>query len=129
MVPVTRFTSVNGIPLSELMPPERIEALVQRTRDGGAEVVNLLGRSAYYAPAAAFLDMTDAIIYDQRRLLTASVHLDGEYGHRDIYLGVPILLGKNGVQRVIEVTLTEAEKAALDKSAESVREVLAVMEG
>jgi malate dehydrogenase len=129
MVPVIRFTTVNGIPLSELMPKERIEALVQRTRDGGAEVVNLLGRSAYYAPAAAFLDMTDSVIYDQRRLISASVRLDGEYGHRDIYLGVPVLLGKNGVERVIELTLTEEEKAALDKSADSVREVLAVMDG
>jgi malate dehydrogenase len=129
MVPLTRFTTVNGVPLSELMQPERIETLVQRTRDGGAEVVNLLGRSAYYAPAAAFLDMTDAIVYDQRRLISASVHLDGQYGHRDIYLGVPILLGKNGVEEVIELELTDEEKSELDKSADSVRELLAVMRG
>jgi malate dehydrogenase len=127
MVPLTRFTTVSGVPLSELLSPDRIGALVQRTRDGGAEVVNLLGRSAYYAPAAAFLDMTDAIVYDQRRLISASVHLDGQYGHRDIYLGVPIILGKNGVERVVELSLTNEEKAELDRSADSVREVLEVM--
>lgn len=127
MVPLTRYTTVSGIPLAKLMPAERIDALVQRTRDGGAEVVNLLGRSAYYAPAAAFLDMTDAIVGDQRRLITASVRLDGQYGHKDIYLGVPIILGKNGVERVLELELDSEEKDALDHSAEAVREVLAVM--
>jgi len=127
MVPLPRFTTVNGVPLPELMPEERIEALVQRTRDGGAEIVNLLGRSAYYAPAAAFLDMVDAIVWDQQRLLSASVHLNGEYGQKDVYLGVPIILGAGGVQRVVELPLQPDERQALETSAAAVRELLAVM--
>jgi malate dehydrogenase len=127
MVPLPRFTTVNGIPLPELLSPDRVEKLAQRTRDGGAEVVNLLGRSAYYAPAAAFLDMVDAIIWDQQRLLSASVYLSGQYGHSDVYLGVPIILGAKGVERVVEVKLEEDELAALNRSADAVRELLSVM--
>jgi len=128
MVPLPRLTTVNGVPLPELLPADRIERLVQRTRDGGAAVVNLLGRSAYYAPAAAFLDMVDAILYDQQRLLSASVYLTGEYGQEDVYLGVPIILGSGGVQRVVELDLDEGEREALGKSADAVREVLQVMQ-
>jgi malate dehydrogenase len=127
MVPLPRLTTVNGVPLPELLPTERIEQLVRRTRDGGAEVVNLLGRSAYYAPAAAFLDMVDAIVFDQRRLLSASVHLSGQYGQDDVYLGVPIIVGASGVERVVELDLEEPERRELAKSAEAVRELLAVM--
>jgi malate dehydrogenase len=127
MVPLPRLTTVNGVPLTALLSTERIEQLVQRTRDGGAEVVNLLGRSAYYAPAAAFLDMVDAILFDQHRLLGASVHLSGEYGQSDVYLGVPVVLGAAGVVRVVELALDESERVALAKSADAVRELLAVM--
>ena len=127
MVPLPRFTTVNGVPLPELLDAERIQQLVQRTRDGGAEIVNLLGRSAYYAPAAAFLDMVDAIIFDQQRLVSASVFLDGQYGHRNVYLGVPVILGDGGVQRVVELDLQESERQALRASADAVRELLGVM--
>lgn len=127
MVPLPRLTTVSGVPLPELLSAEKIEELVQRTRDGGAEVVNLLGRSAYYAPAAAFLEMVDSIIHDQKRLIGASVFLDGQYGQQDIFLGVPILLGQNGVEEIVELDLQEAELAALTQSAEAVRETLAVM--
>lgn len=127
MVPLPRHTTVNGVPLTELLDPEHIEHLAQRTRDGGAEIVTLLGRSAYYAPAAAFLDMVDAIVYDQRRLLSASVYLTGQYGHDGVYLGVPIILGANGVERVVELDLDPVERGALGKSAAAVRELLGVM--
>jgi len=127
MVPLPRFTTVNGVPLAELLSKDRIDRLVQRTRDGGAEIVNLLGRSAYYAPAAAFLDMVDAILWDQQRLVSASVYLDGQYGQKDVYLGVPIILGAGGVQRVVELDLAEDERAALTVSAGAVRELLGVM--
>ncbi|HEV3309309.1 MAG TPA: malate dehydrogenase [Chloroflexota bacterium] len=127
MVPLPRFTTVNGVPLPELLGADSIDRLVQRTRDGGAEIVNLLGRSAYYAPAAAFLDMVDAIVFDQRRLLSASVYLDGQYGQTGIYLGVPIILGAQGVERIVELDLDSAEQAALAKSAGSVRELLAIL--
>lgn len=127
MVPLPRLTTVNGIPLPDLLPTDRIDQLVQRTRDGGAEIVNLLGRSAYYAPAAAFLDMVDAIVIGQRRLLSASVYLDGQYGQKDVYLGVPIILGAQGVERIVELDLQDGEKGQLAASAEAVRELLAVM--
>ncbi|HZT96414.1 MAG TPA: malate dehydrogenase [Chloroflexota bacterium] len=127
MVPLPRLTTVNGVPLPQLMPGDAIERLVQRTRDGGAEVVNLLGRSAYYAPAAAFLDMVDSILFDQRRLLAASVLLQGEYSQREVYLGVPIVLGAGGVERIVELDLTDQESEALGRSADAVRELLGVM--
>lgn len=127
MVPLPRFTTVNGVPLPELMDQNRIELLVQRTRDGGAEIVNLLGRSAYYAPACAFLEMVDAIVYDQHRLLAASTYLTGQYGHDDVYLGVPVILGAGGVERVVEFELEASEKDQLDRSAQAVRELLSVM--
>jgi malate dehydrogenase len=128
MVPLPHYTTVNGVPLPQLMPADRIEQLVQRTRDGGAEIVNLLKRSAYYAPAAAFLDMVDAIVLDQHRLLAASVYLTGQYGFSDLFLGVPIILGRRGVERVVELELTEVERQALARSAEAVRNLIDVME-
>ncbi len=127
MVPLPGFTTVNGVPLPQLMDPATIDRLVRRTRDGGAEVVNLLGRSAYYAPAAAFLDMVDSILWDERRLLGASVYLSGEYGQRDVYLGVPVVLGSGGVERIVEFDLGDEDGAALQKSADAVRELLRVM--
>jgi malate dehydrogenase len=127
MVPLPRLTTVNGVPLPELLSAARIDDLVQRTRDGGAEVVNLLGRSAYYAPAAAFLDMVDAIVWDQNRLVSASVYLDGEYDQKDVYLGVPIVLGAGGMKRIVEVELQEEERQALQSSAGTVRELMAIM--
>lgn len=113
MVPLPRYTSVAGFALPELLPAEEIEALVQRTRTGGVEIVNLLKRgSAYYAPAASVAKMVEAVVKDEKRLVAASAYLRGEYGHRDIFLGVPVLLGRNGVEKIYELELTLEERAA-----------------
>ncbi|WP_053367366.1 malate dehydrogenase [Bacillus sp. FJAT-27245] len=128
MVPLVRYSYAGGIPLETLIPKERLEAIVERTRKGGGEIVNLLGNgSAYYAPAASLVEMCEAILKDQRRVLPSIAYLEGEYGYEGIYLGVPTILGANGIEKVIELELTEDEKAALDKSAESVRNVMAVL--
>src|SRR5690625_1483202 len=125
MVPLIRYSYAGGIPLEKLIPAERLEEIVQRTRTGGGEIVELLGNgSAYYAPAAALTEMAEAILKDQRRVLPSIAYLEGEYGYYDIYLGVPTILGGNGIEKVIELELTDEEKAALDKSAESVQNVL-----
>lgn len=125
MVPLTRFTNVGGIPVSELIPADRLEKMVQRTRDGGAEIVALLkSGSAYYAPAASAAQMVEAILKNKRRILPASVLLDGEYGFKGVFLGVPIKLGATGVEEIIEVTLTEDEKEALARSARGVEEAI-----
>lgn len=119
---------MGGIPLETLIPKDRLDAIVERTRKGGGEIVNLLGNgSAYYAPAAALVQMAEAIIKDKRRILPSIALLQGEYGYQDIYLGVPTLLGANGIEKVIELELTAEEKAALDKSVDSVRNVMAVL--
>ncbi|CEA05663.1 Malate dehydrogenase [Metalysinibacillus saudimassiliensis] len=124
MVPLTRYSFAGGIPLTSLISPERLEEIVDRTRKGGAEIVNLLGNgSAYYAPAAAMVEMAEAILKDQKRILPSIAYLEGEYGYSDLYLGVPTLLGANGIEKIFELTLTEEEKAALDASAEAVRAV------
>ncbi|WP_010099130.1 malate dehydrogenase [Ornithinibacillus scapharcae] len=129
MVPLIRYSYAGGIPLEKLIPKERLDAIVQRTRTGGGEIVNLLGNgSAYYAPAASLTVMAEAILKDQRRVIPAISYLDGEYGYYDIYLGVPTILGGKGIEQIIELDLTEEEKAALDKSAESVKSVLKVLE-
>ena len=129
MVPLVRYSSVGGIPIDKLMPKERINAIVQRTRTGGGEIVNLLGNgSAYYAPAASLVQMAEAILKDKKRVLPAIALLEGEYGYRDLFMGVPVLLGGNGVEKVFELELTAEEKAALDKSAESVRNVIKVVQ-
>jgi malate dehydrogenase len=129
MVPIPRYTSVGGFPIPELLDAEAIEELVQRTRTGGAEIVNYLKRgSAYYAPGASTAKMVEAIIKDEKRLLTASVYLRGEYGHRDIFLGVPVLIGKNGIEKIYELDLTQEEKAALDNSAAHVQEGVDTLE-
>ncbi|HJH10596.1 MAG TPA: malate dehydrogenase [Metalysinibacillus jejuensis] len=124
MVPLTRYSFAGGIPLTSLISPERLEEIVDRTRKGGAEIVNLLGNgSAYYAPAAAMVEMAEAILKDQKRILPSIAYLEGEYGYEDLYLGVPTLLGANGIEKIFELALTDEEKAALDASAEAVRAV------
>ena len=128
MVPLVRYSYAGGIPLEKLIPHERIEQIVERTRKGGGEIVQLLGDgSAYYAPAAAIVEMVEAIVKDQRRILPAIAYLEGEYGFHDLYLGVPTILGKHGIEQVLELDLTDEEKAALSKSADSVRSVLNVL--
>lgn len=125
MVPLVRYSCVGGIPVDQLLPAERIEAIVERTRKGGGEIVSLLGNgSAYYAPAASLVEMAEAVLLDQKRLLPAVAYLEGEYGYTDMYLGVPTILGGNGIEKVIELNLTPEEKAALDKSAQSVQSVM-----
>ncbi len=122
MVPLVRYTSVAGIPLSEFLPTAKIEEMVKRTRQGGAEIVSLLKTgSAYYAPSAAVVQMVEAIVRDKKRILPCSVYLQGEYGMKDVVIGVPVKLGKKGMEQVIEIKLTDAEKAELGKSAEDVK--------
>jgi malate dehydrogenase len=129
MVPLVRYSYAGGIPLEKLIPKDRLDAIVQRTRYGGGEIVNLLGTgSAYYAPAASLVQMAEAILKDKRRILPAIAYLEGEYGYHDLYLGVPCILGGNGLEKVIELELTPEEKAALDRSAESVRKVMKVLQ-
>jgi malate dehydrogenase len=129
MVPLVRYSYAGGIPLEKLIPKDRLDAIVERTRKGGGEIVNLLGNgSAYYAPAASLAEMVEAIVKDQRRILPAIAYLEGEYGYEGIYLGVPTILGGNGIEKVIELELTEEEKAALAKSVESVKNVMKVLE-
>ncbi|MBS4173790.1 malate dehydrogenase [Bacillus sp. FJAT-49736] len=128
MVPLVRYSYAGGIPLETLIPKDRLDAIVERTRKGGGEIVNLLGNgSAYYAPAASLVEMVEAIVKDQRRVLPSIAYLEGEYGYDGIYLGVPTILGADGIEKVIELELTAEEKAALDKSAESVRNVMKVL--
>lgn len=128
MVPLIRYSYAGGIPLEKLIPKERLDAIVERTRKGGGEIVNLLGNgSAYYAPAASIVQMVEAIVKDKKRILPAIAYLQGEYGYADLCLGVPTLLGGSGLQKVIELELTADEKAALNRSAESVRAVMAVL--
>ena len=128
MVPLVRYSYAGGIPLETLLTAERLDAIVERTRKGGAEIVNLLGSgSAYYAPAASLVEMTEAILKDQRRILPSIAYLEGEYGFNDLYLGVPTILGAGGIEKIIELDLTVDEKAALSKSAESVRNVINIL--
>jgi malate dehydrogenase len=125
MVPLPRYSTVGGVPITELMTAERIEALVDRTRNGGAEVVALLKTgSAFYAPAASVVEMAESILRDRRRVLPCAVLLEGEYGVNGLYVGVPVVLGHGGVERVIEIKLTEDEQAAFDKSAAAVQELV-----
>jgi len=130
MVPLVRYTSVGGVPIEKLIPKERIEAIVQRTRTGGGEIVGLLGNgSAYYAPAASLVQMTEAILKDKKRILPTIALLQGEYGYTDLFMGVLTVLGGDGIEKIIEIELTPEEKAALDKSAESVRSVMKIVQG
>jgi len=125
MVPLPRYSTVGGVPITELMTPERIEALVTRTRNGGAEVVALLKTgSAFYAPAASVVEMAESILRDRRRVLPCAVLLEGEYGVNGLYVGVPVVLGHGGVERIIEIALTPEEKAAFDGSAAAVQDLV-----
>jgi malate dehydrogenase len=128
MVPLPRYTTVSGIPIGELMPPERVQALIERTRKGGGEIVQLLkSGSAYYAPGAAAAEMVKAVIRDEKKLLPASVLLEGEYGLKDICIGVPVVLGAGGVEKIIELELTGEERSALHTSAATYKEILQSM--
>ena len=125
MVPLPRYSTVAGIPITELLPPDRIEALVTRTANGGAEIVGLLkSGSAYYAPAASTVEMVEAILKDKKKILPCAAYLDGQYGVRGLYVGVPVKLGRQGVEQVIEITLTPEEQAAFQRSAAAVRELV-----
>ncbi|MCB0263042.1 MAG: malate dehydrogenase [Calditrichia bacterium] len=126
MVPLPRYTMVGGIPLPELISQERIDAIVDRTRKGGGEIVGLLKTgSAYYATSAAVLEMVESIVKDKKRILPCAAYLQGEYGYKDMYMGVPIKIGKNGVEKVFELALNDTEKAMLENSAEAVRGLMA----
>jgi malate dehydrogenase len=128
MVPLARMCTVAGIPISQLLPAERVEQIVQRTRDGGAEIVNLLGTgSAYFAPSAAVLQMIDSILLDKKMIMPCSAYLQGEYGFQNIFVGVPVKLGAQGVEQIIELDLSESERAMLQKSADAVQELIKVM--
>ena len=128
MVPLIRYSYAGGIPLEKMMSKEKLDAIVERTRKGGGEIVELLGSgSAYYAPAASITEMAEAILKDQRRVLPSIAYLEGEYGYEDLYLGVPTIIGGNGIEKVIELDLTTEEKAALDKSVESVKSVMKIL--
>jgi malate dehydrogenase len=127
MVPLPRYSTVSGIPVTELLSKEKLDAIVQRTRDGGIEIVNLLKTSAWYAPASAVVEMVDAVLRDKKKILPCAVYLQGEYGMRDVYLGVPVKLGRGGAERVVEISLQEGERAALEKSAAAVRELFKIL--
>ena len=128
MVPLPRYSTVAGIPITELLPREKIDALVKRTRDGGAEIVSLLKTgSAYYAPSAATVEMVEAIFKDKKKILPCAAYLEGEYGIRGFYVGVPVKLGKSGVEEIIQIKLTPEEDAALKKSANAVKELVEII--
>jgi len=128
MVPLISYTTVSGIPVTQLLDAKKLDAIVQRTRGGGGEIVNYLKTgSAYYAPSAAAVQMVEAIVRNKHRVLPCAAWLEGEYGLKEIYLGVPCKLGAKGLEQVIEVELTDAEQAALNKSAESVRETIGIV--
>ena len=129
MVPVVSATTVGGIPLRALVSDERIEAMVERTRKGGGEIVKLLGTSAWYAPGAATAQMVDAVMLDQKRVLPCTAYLEGEYGIDDLYMGVPVKLGAGGIEEIVELELGEDEQAALGASADTVRDVVSVLAG
>jgi malate dehydrogenase len=124
MVPLPRYSTVAGIPITELIAKERIDAIVDRTRNGGAEIVNLLKTSAWYAPGASTVEMVEAILKDKRKILPCAAFLQGEYGLNDLFVGVPVKLGRNGIEQIIEIKLEADEQAALQKSADAVKELV-----
>jgi malate dehydrogenase len=124
MVPVISYCTVNGIPVSQLISAEKLAAIVDRTRNGGGEIVKLMGTSAYYAPASAAILMAEAYLRDEKRLVPCAAFLDGEYGYKDLYMGVPVVIGGKGVEKIVTISLTPEEKAMLDKSAGAVRELI-----
>jgi malate dehydrogenase len=129
MVPVVSATTVGGVPLRKLVSAERLEALVERTRKGGGECVQLLGTSAWYAPGAAVAEMVNASALDEKRVLPCTAHLAGEYGIDGLYMGVPVKLGAGGIEEIVELDLSDEEKAELGRSADAVREVVGVLAG
>jgi len=128
MVPLPRYTTVSGIPVTEMIDQAALDAIVERTKKGGGELVNLMGTSAWFAPGAAAAQMVEAIVRDQKRIFPVCTWLSGEYGLKDIYLGVPVVLGAKGIERIIELDLTEAEMELVKESAKSVKEVMNVLD-
>jgi malate dehydrogenase len=127
MVPLPRYSTVSGIPITELLPKETIDRLVQRTRNGGAEIVGLLKTSAWYAPSSAVVEMVDAILNDRKKILPCAAYLDGEYGINGLYVGVPVKLGARGIEQVIQINLSLEERSALQKSAAAVKELVEII--
>jgi malate dehydrogenase len=126
MVPARSYCTINGVPVAEFIAADKLDAIEKRTRGGGGEIVKLMGTSAYYAPATAAIEMAEAYLYDQKRLLPCATLLTGQYGYHDLYLGVPVVIGGAGAEKIVEISLSDAEKAMLAKSAESVRGVVEV---
>ncbi len=126
MVPLLSFTTLNGVPIANFVPQDKLDAIIKRTRGGGGEIVKLMGTSAYYAPASASIVMAEAYLKDQKRLLAGAAHLTGQYGYQDMFLGVPVVIGGEGVEKIVELPLTDAEKAMLATSAASVQGVIDV---
>jgi malate dehydrogenase len=124
MVPVLSTTTINGIPVSALIAKDKLDKIVERTRKGGGEIVNLMGTSAYYAPASSAVSMAKAYLRDEKRLLACAAYLEGEYGYSDLFIGVPCIIGGKGVEKIVEIPLSDDEKAALAKSAKSVQAVV-----
>lgn len=127
MVPVLSMTTINGVPATTLIAKDKIQSIIERTRKGGGEIVNLMGTSAYYAPATAAVAMAEAYLGDQKRLLACAAYLDGEYGYKDLFMGVPCIVGGKGVEKIIDIPLTEEEKGMLAKSAQSVQGIVDVV--
>ncbi len=127
MVPVLSYCTIDGVPVRQLIAKAKLDAIVERTRKGGGEIVGLMGTSAYYAPASSAIAMAESYLLDQKRLLPAAAYLDGEYGYKDLFMGVPVVIGGKGIERIVEIDLNEEEKAMLAKSAKSVRAVVDVV--
>ena len=128
MVPLPRYTTVSGIPVSELIAEERLNEIIERTKFGGGELVKLMGTSAWYAPGSAAAQMVESIVKDQKRIFPVCIKLDGEYGIDDCYLGVPVVLGSNGIEKVIELNLDPDERNLLEESRKHVKEVMSVLD-
>lgn len=127
MVPILSMCTINGAPATQFVAKEKLDAIIERTRKGGGEIVNLMGTSAYYAPASAAVSMAEAYLHDQKRLLPCAAYLDGEYGYKDLFIGVPVVIGGAGIEKIVQLPLTDAEKAMLEKSAKSVQSVVDVV--
>ena len=127
MVPVLGYTTINGIPVQQLIKEDRLASIVDRTRKGGGEIVGLMGTSAYYAPASSAIAMAEAYLNDEKRILPAAAYLEGEYGYKDLYLGVPVVIGAGGVEKILEIELSAAEKSMLKTSADSVQKVVDIV--
>jgi malate dehydrogenase len=123
MVPALSYCTIDGVPVRQLIAKDALDKIVERTRKGGGEIVGLMGTSAYYAPATSAIQMAEAYLGDQKRLLPCAAYLEGEYGYQDLYMGVPVVIGAGGVERIVEVELTAEEKGMLEKSADSVKKV------